>query len=92
MIKVSDIVNLTNKHISDGNLKIKILSLVKNETDIAVVYTIIRGLVVSVSINDTTRDEKSLAIAAMTGVSSDYESGLEDVTIGLKYINKYWSE
>lgn len=90
MLRISDVVDLTNKHISDGNLKLRLLNSLGNETNMTLVYTYLRGMVVAASTNDTVGVEKVVAVAAMTGVSADYHSGVEDITIGLKYINKYW--
>lgn len=53
-------------------------------------FIIIRGRAVSCKNSDD--DEKTNALASLIGVSEDRDAAIEDLTTGVKYINKYWSK
>mgnify|MGYP003597160781 CR=1 FL=1 len=92
MIGVEDIVVLVETHITNPKLKKSIINKVSDADNLFDACTILRTDVVTSSHNDETGDEKVTALAALVGISDDKVLASEDITTGLKYINKYWSE
>lgn len=92
MITVEDIVVLVGTHITNPKLKKSIINKVSTVDNIFDVCTILRTDVVTSSHNDETGDEKVTALAALVGISDSKLLASEDISTGLKYINKYWSE
>lgn len=92
MIGVKDIVVLVETHITNPKLKKSIINKVVEADNLFDACTILRTDVVTSSHNDETGDEKVTALAALVGISDDKVLATEDITTGLKYINKYWSE
>lgn len=92
MIGVKEVVGLVETHITNPKLKKSIINKVSNVDNLFDACTILRTDVVTSSHNDETGDEKVTALAALVGVSDNAKLATEDITTGLKYINKYWSE
>jgi hypothetical protein len=92
MIVIEDILALVDTHITNPELKKSITTKVSESGDLFDACTILRKDVVTSSHNDETGDEKVVALAALVGVSDDKKLATEDITTGLKYINKYWRE
>ena len=92
MIGVKDVVVLVKTHITNPKLKNSIISKISDVDNMFDACTILRNDVVTSSHNDETGDEKVTALAALVGISDDLLLASEDISTGLKYINKYWSE
>lgn len=92
MMDIDDIVILVETHITDTKLKKSIINKVAEVDNLFDACTILRADIVASSHNDETGDEKVTALAALVGVSDNKALATEDITTGLKYINKYWRE
>lgn len=88
MINTNDIQTVINTHTSNTVKEVLLKDIDGLEPIDA--FILIRGRVVSCKNDDD--DEKTTALASLVGVSENRDTAIEDLTTGVKYINKYWSK